>query len=1188
MTRAIEKASSLLDIQEILKQASYFQNKASDPRSHIWVGASAGTGKTKVLTDRVLRLMLPAENHVATDPTRILCITFTKAAAAEMASRIQSILADWVSLDDTVLRDKIFALTQEDVSDDILKQARQLFARVVDEGARMKIMTIHGFCESVLKRFPIEAGLSPDFELIDERQSREMLEHVIDDLFSSKAQELNNEELNEAIEFLSTHLDENGFKDLMKRVISERSDFSRFIRDVGGLSESIKTVYQYNKFDNTFVSKEEIEDVFIQKCDWSRLNRCAELLCSGGKKEQDIGQKLLIACQNVKEGKSPFPILETVFLTTQYTRRAHPFAKKTQENFPDESLFFDDIADRFIDVLETLKRLRQAQATKALLVLGYVIIQGYEAQKKNNSYLDFDDLIMKTSALFSSSNQAAWVLYKLDGGIDHILIDEAQDTSPDQWAVIHAITQEFFSGESRYESFIKRTLFVVGDEKQSIYSFHKADPAKFQEMKQFFKEQISALEDELVVVPLNTSFRSTSAVLDSVDNVFSNVVNKQGVTLLNEEKIEHFVHRQGQAGCVEVWPLAIESDHKKEGWHFPVEIIKKQSHTQILADKIATEISLWIENKKILPSKNRPIKPSDVMILLQKRGGLMYPILRALKARNVPVSGLDRLTVSKEIIIQDLISLAKFCLLNEDDLSLAEFLKSPFISMSEDTLMSYALDRKKSLWAHLFKQDEEIVSYLKNLRIQATLMRPYEFFDYVLTHPCPCSEVSGFSAAKARMGEEIIDPLNEFLSMAIQFEQQHVPHIQNFIEWFEADEAEIKREAEGSGQDAVRIMTVHGSKGLQAPIVILADAARKAKKASSQAESIVWPVIGKNEKSYADIKMPLWRLKSKDEDQNFNAIKTHNNELSEQEYRRLFYVAMTRASDTLIVAGSVKREEKSESLTWYNMMLDSLPFEKKPFVEDCEKDVWQSTDKLIYETDQKTSCEVDKRDKDNQIISIDKTEMPLWLYRKTQKQAATIRPLTPSKLDEKEPVIISPLLRQKDKYEQEKRFLRGNILHALLQFLPEIMPSKRREVATKYIKAQWRDITDKACDMWVEEIEAVLNNPDFSDVFGPGSRAEVPVSGLLSGKQEFVLSGQIDRLVILQDRILIVDYKTNRPSPEKVKDVPSIYMKQMAIYKQALQAIYPNHEVKTALLWTDQTKLMILSETDLDRYGIQH
>ena len=236
MTRAIEKASSLLDIQEILKQASYFQNKASDPRSHIWVGASAGTGKTKVLTDRVLRLMLPAENHVATDPTRILCITFTKAAAAEMASRIQSILADWVSLDDTVLRDKIFALTQEDVSDDILKQARQLFARVVDEGARMKIMTIHGFCESVLKRFPIEAGLSPDFELIDERQSREMLEHVIDDLFSSKAQELNNEELNEAIEFLSTHLDENGFKDLMKRVISERSDFSRFIRDVGGLS----------------------------------------------------------------------------------------------------------------------------------------------------------------------------------------------------------------------------------------------------------------------------------------------------------------------------------------------------------------------------------------------------------------------------------------------------------------------------------------------------------------------------------------------------------------------------------------------------------------------------------------------------------------------------------------------------------------------------------------------------------------------------------------------------------------------------------------------------------------------------------------------------------------------------------------------------------------------------------------
>lgn len=1175
-------------VQKIVEQATFLQNKASDPRSHVWVGASAGTGKTKVLTDRVLRLMLPAKDHVATDPTRILCITFTKAAAAEMASRIQSILSDWVALDDALLRKKIEALTSEKASDDILKQARQLFARVVDEGSRMKIMTIHGFCESVLKRFPLEAGLSPDFELIDERQSREMLQEVIDQLFSYQAQELDNKELNEAIAFLSTHLDENGFKDLMSRVVADRSDFSHFIKETGGLSEAINAVYRYNKFDNIFVLEQEICDIFVRSCDWSRLRKCAEILISGGKTEQGLGYDLLNACKNQQDGLNPFSMLQAVFLTKQEKRRASLFAKKNTETFPDDADFFERVCDDFMQCLENVKRLKQAQATKALLVIGYVIIQGYEAQKKIHSYLDFDDLIMKTSQLFSSSNQAAWVLYKLDGGIDHILIDEAQDTSPDQWSVIHAITQEFFSGESRYESFLKRTLFVVGDEKQSIYSFHKADPTKFHEMKQFFTDQIAALEEALVVVPLNTSFRSTSAVLQSVDTVFSKPDHKAGVTLSKEETIEHFVHRQGQAGCVEVWPLAIENEEKTNGWQFPVTVIKKQSHTQILADKIASEIALWIKNKKILPSKNRPIRPSDIMILLQKRGALMYPILRALKAQNIPVSGLDRLTVSKEIIVQDLISLAKFCLLQEDDLSLAEFLKSPFVAISEEELMSLALDRPASLWHSLCEKKKDIADYLKSLKSQAKLLRPYEFFAHVLSDVCLRSQISGLSAAKARLGEEIVDPLNEFLSMAMQFEQLHVAHLQNFIEWFEMDEAEIKRESEGGNQDHVRIMTVHGSKGLQAPIVILADAARKPKKASSQAESIVWPKIGKSTKGAGDIKMPLWRLKAKDEDENFSAIKTQINTLSEQEYRRLFYVAMTRASDTLIVAGSVKKEEKSESLTWYNMMADALPFERVPFISEQDKDLWQDMHKFIYETQQKLDTETEKTDAEVSIALLAREHMPSWAYQSAVKEDITIRPLTPSKIEESEPVILSPLLARHEKQDQEKRFLRGNILHALLQFLPEITPDKRAQVARHYIEKQWPDISDKACDSWVTEIESVLNNDEFKEVFGPGSRAEVSVSGLLSGKKDFVLSGKIDRLVILEDKILIIDYKTNRPSPEDVKDVPKAYMRQMAIYKEALAKIYPEREIKTALLWTDRTKLMVLSESDLDRYGLSH
>ncbi len=1193
MTDAAKKTVSSASLaKQIVEQASSLQAKASDPRSHVWVGASAGTGKTKVLTDRVLRLMLPADGHVPTDPTRILCITFTKAAAAEMATRIQNTLAKWVSLEDEVLKEKLEVLTGEKADDTLLTKARQLFAHVVDEGSRMKIMTIHGFCESVLKRFPLEAGVSPDFELIDERQSREMLQDVIDALFSYQAVQLGNDELNEAIAYLSTYLDENGFHDVMKRVVSDRSDFIKFIRSQGGLSEAVKAVYLNNKFDNTLISEGEIIKTFSQKCDWERINRVAELLLSGGKQEAGIGIDLKEAYRFRDDFVRSFHSLCSGLLTKEGAPLKKHFTKGSREKYPAELEFFEMMMDRIVDALEEVKRLRQAQATKALLIIGYVIILGYEEQKRLKSYLDFDDLIEKTSELFSGADQAAWVLYKLDGGIDHILVDEAQDTSPDQWSVIRSITQEFFSGLSRHDGEINRTLFVVGDEKQSIYSFQKADPAKFNEMKNFFSQQVASLEQELSVVPLNTSFRSTSPVLEMVDKVFSHPVYKQGVTLDEGEMIEHFVHRQGQAGRVEIWPLAIEKKEEKQGWQFPVEVIKKNRHTQILADKIASEIDLWLKNKRILPSKNRPIRPSDIMILLQKRGQLIHALLKALKARHIPVSGLDRLTVSDEIIVQDLLAVARFSLLVEDDLSLAEFLKSPFVGFDDDRLMTLALNRSGSLWEALCLQEPDIATYLKELVRLAVSSRPYEFFSFILNNSCPTSSVSGLSAAQARLGAEVLDPLNEFLAMTIKFEQLHVPHLQNFVEWFEADEEQIKREAEGSKEDLVRVMTVHGSKGLQAPIVILADAASKGRQSTQKEDNIIWqPFKTKKNERIADVKMPLWRLSKKDEDRSFKNIKEQNKTLAAEEYRRLFYVAMTRASDELIIAGSVsdvKIYEKNADLTWHKMAQEALDFDEQAFITQEDSEYWSDSKKRVYQREQSTSFEVDSVEGGVDVRYIPRKEMPNWVYELKEKEAVATKPLRPSHVDEEEPVIVSPLVRKQDHQAQEKRFLRGNILHALLQFLPEIGKEKRQLAAKNYIKQQWPDIKDSVCEDWVIEIEKVLNDERFSDVFGEGSRAEVPVSGLLKGGKDFVLSGKIDRLVVLNDRVLIVDYKTNRPSPRNVKDVPPIYLRQMAIYRQALQEIYPSHKIETALLWTDQTKLMILADTDLDQYSLAH
>ncbi len=1226
-----------LQAKDVAAQATTLQGRASNPESHIWVAASAGTGKTKVLTDRVLRLLLPgqidpmvpdAPIRQGADPSKILCITFTKAAAAEMAERVQKILVKWLGLTDALLTTELTSLLGVIPSAHQCQEARRLFARVVDVPGGMKIMTIHSFCQSLLKRFPLEAGLNPHFDVMTDRAATEELNHIVHSLFQLDLPEDAKKRVDEATQTLSRLLNEDEFQNLMRLIVDQRSDFLRFFQRTGGLTQALEAINKANGFDDADALCEiVILNYYKNLFDLSALKNISTVLNQGAGNEAKYGQSLSAL---LKEIEQEVPNLSDVlyhakkfFLTNDGTPRKTIFKKATLEKYPN---FSDDILSATTicqDFDDRVLAMELAKITREMVVIAFIVIDRYRVRKQQKNMLDFDDQIAKTITLLTTADQAAWVLYKLDGGIDHLLVDEAQDTNPDQWRVIEAITEEFFSGEGRERDYF-RSVFLVGDEKQSIYSFQKADPQKFKEMQDFFRQRTLDVKELFETIALNQSFRSTRSVLNLVDRVFALPDLKKGVTLNDDDIVQHHVFRQGQASYVSLWPIATNNDQtqndvEEQRWPLPVHVIESVKPERVLADGIAREIEDWLRvyqgrdginksHKSYLESKGRAVEPKDIMILLRKRGQLMHEIVRALKNLNLPVAGVDVLKISQSLAVKDLIVGAQFGLLNEDDLALATFLKTPIMGLTDDDLMAIRLNEKGtlnagSLWRCLLRHSdyEAEKNYLREMIKLARTVRPYDFFATILNEPVPASDVSGLQAFMGRLGIDSLDSLQEFMGFVLDFEQNNRPSLQEFLHWFEADDESIKREADGDETNQIRIMTVHGSKGLQAPIVILGDATLPPKSSGSNSKKLYW----ENNKiaNGRDVKVPLWTPRSSFKTSLIKVLEGQHAIAEQEEHRRLLYVALTRAADRLYITGALKDVEKCHDDSWYKMIERGLYNDCDGFDESSIDDAFTHLDlsnkqSRDFYTDRWSSLQAQilKTPQDNDVQaepSVHKTsqttiERPAWFNEISPAPMIHVKPLRPSIIDDgdemAEPSALSPLLKRADNQDKEKRFKRGTVLHKLLQILPDIEKDKRSALAKVYLKKQLPTLSDASHLFWVNEIIGVLDHPEFAEIFSAKARAEVSVTGLLAGhdsgisdiKTERLLVGQIDRLLVREHDVLIVDFKTNRPSPRHVDDVPQAYLKQMQLYKDALTSIYPNKAIKSALLWTETLEFMIL------------
>jgi ATP-dependent helicase/nuclease subunit A len=1156
--------------------ADALQRQASDPTASVWVAASAGTGKTKVLTDRVLCLMLSG-----TVPSRILCLTFTRAAAAEMQQRIADRLSEWATLDRLALEASLLDLLGRRAAAAERLRARQLFAQVLDTPGGLNIQTIHAFCQSLLARFPLEAKLPPHFSVVDERDATDMLREATLQMLQQAGE--SDGPVADSVAVLVGHLSEDRFHALVTDLTREAGRIDAAVRAHGSEQQLIAAIER-----RLGASVDETPEMITAAAcidasfDGEALRTAVAALAKGGAKDRKRAQTIARWLQaDADKRVALFTGYRDVFVCTQDNlpclRPCRSLANtETLRILPAAKEILCREGERLVRIEQRCRAAVTVRASAAVVMLAQAVTRAYEAMKRGRALLDYDDLIRATARLLQADGSVSWVLYKLDGGIDHVLIDEAQDTNPEQWQVVQALTDEFFAGATARQQ--RRTVFAVGDVKQSIFSFQGAEPAEFLANRTRYAARATAAGEMLRRVDLTISFRSTRAVLAAVDAVFARPEAHAGVAL-DGEPIGHQVSpgRAGDGGVVEVWPeIFARAEEAPPAWKPPVERVDKDAPHTRLARLIAGRIAQMLATDQ-LASRNRPVEPGDVMILVRRRDAFFEAMVRALKDRRIPVTGADRMVLNQQIAVMDLVALGRFLLLPSDDLTLATVLKSPLVGLDDDDLFRIGYDRDPlSLWQALVRAaesgDDAVAAaahaYLAGLLAQVDFLPPFEFYARVL------GPLGGRRKLFGRLGHEADEPIAEFLDLAMRYDRNHPPTLQGFLHWLDTGAVEVKRDMEQGVRNAVRVMTAHGAKGLQAPIVFLPDTMQVPRLDSGgRPPPVLW------DEEVPELPLPLWAPSVAALEPVTRAVRAGRCEEVQEECRRLLYVAMTRAEDRLIVCGWRGRNSAAAGC-WYQLIRDGLNAAKDSLGVQTGTDLLLAAstefdgDPVVLRL---VSPQTAQPRSETRSLVAAPDPAPDWVWHPPAAEPAAPRPLIPSRAhDEEDPPVRPPLAAG-----GRNALRRGRIIHRLLQSLPALDPALREKAAVSWLAAPARELSPAEQAEIAREVLAVITLPEVADLFGPDSLAEVPISGEVRGR---LISAQVDRLVVRGDRVSVLDYKTDRPPPADVQQTPPAYLRQMALYRAALRAVFPGARVACLLLWTDGPRLMPLPDRLLDPF----
>ncbi|MFZ5963250.1 double-strand break repair helicase AddA [Thalassococcus sp. BH17M4-6] len=1101
------------------------QVQAARPDRSTWLSANAGSGKTRVLTDRVARLLLDG-----VQPEHILCLTYTKAAASEMQNRLFKRLGAWAMLADAALADELRQLGVEvEPTQAFLRRARTLFARAIETPGGLRIQTIHSFCAALLRRFPLEAQVSPQFAEMEDRAAELLRADILDRLSDGPEAGV--------VADLAQHLTTDTPEDLLKEIAGNHDAFwppraPGDIRALYGLGPDA---------DDAQV----LASVFLG----GEIAFLAELiaaLSASGSTDQKAAAKL----REVRGADLPGLLaLEAAFLV-----KSGDNLGKISSRAVTKGILNGPLGARLTDLMRRVEaardqRLALAAADRDLALhrFAQVFLPAYEAEKQRRGWLDFDDLIDKARQLLSDARVAEWVLYRLDGGIDHILVDEAQDTSPRQWQVIERLAQEFTAGEGARTD-VRRTIFVVGDKKQSIYSFQGADPREFDRMRDDFAARLAATDQPLRDLTLEYSFRSADPILQLVDHTFP---GREAAGFSADQR--HRAFKAAMPGRVDLWPHIASTPEEKDGdWFDPVDRVSERHHSVLLAQRIARFMSDTIAARTPLPVEigqtgeyeARPITAGDFLILVRGRSRLFSEIIRACKQAGLPIAGADRLKVMAELAVRDIGALLSFLATPEDDLALATALRSPLFGLSEQQLFTLAHRRGKAyLWEHLRQNRDTyapVLAVIDDLRGQTDFLRPFDLIERILTRH------QGRKRLLGRLGDEAEDGINALLQQALAYEQTQVPSLTGFLQWMQTDDLEIKRAADSAG-GRVRVMTVHGAKGLEAPIVILPDCAQ--------------PRTGLRGQLLGGDGGAVWKARSDAMPELHRNREEAAKAADARERDRLLYVALTRAEKWLIVAAAGNLGTKGES--WYDQVQAGMDATGAVPATFDFGDLGSGEGLTLGQADWSGLSMTD-------IAKVETPDIPLPdLFQRPPPP-----PQDPPKARIASDLGGAKALAGPDGDDEDTATRRGTLIHLLLEHLPQVAPPAHETFARRVLQTARMGVTDAEAPALIEEALGVLSTPALAPLFAPEALTEVPLTGDIAPLGQ--VFGVIDRLLITPEKITAVDFKTNRTLPTAAADCPESVLRQMGAYHALLAALYPGRAIEVGILWTRSAHYMPL------------
>ncbi len=1168
------------------------QTEASDPAAAVFVSANAGAGKTHVLAQRVIRLMLDGAPE-GVDPSKILCITFTKAAAANMATRVYDRLRRWIALDDDALDDAIRELGVADIDAAKRQRARRLFAAALETPGGLKVQTIHAFCTRVLQQFPFEADVAAHFSVLEDRTQNEMLERARMAVLLDAAA-APDKPLGRALKVATAAAADITLVKVVNDAIANRAKLAAWME--GGMERAVERLSAVLGVDasdeRAQVEKEITEGPHLPLSHWAGTVAALE---EGSKSDVEQAERLSAALAASEDER--LARYFKIFLTADNEARKRLITRALADRYPELAERLGAERDRMLSLMARRNGVLCRDRTAALATIAVEVIRRYTEEKERRGLLDYDDLIDKTHRLLTECDPN-WVHHKLDLGLDHVLIDEAQDTSEKQWGIIKRLVSEFGAGVGASGP-RSRTVFAVGDEKQSIFSFQGAAPREYDAARRHFESHFVGSDVVWRFVRFDHSFRSGENVLGAVDAVFREPAVFRSVTSDPDGRPVHLALPGAVPGLVEIWPL-IEPDPAPDmtAWEAPFDDISETSPQVRLAAKIAATVRGFIDGGTPVGRERRPMRYGDVLILVRQRGPLFGAVIRALKNAGVAVAGADRLVLTEHIAITDLLALADALLLPQDDLALAVALKSPLFGLDDDLLFELAHGRRSSLRDALAARATEREAFaaadalLSKCAERARYESPFAFFAWLL------GPELGRQKIFARLGFEASDALDEFLELALEYEKYEAPSLQGFVAWLRSAATEVKRDMETT-RDEVRVMTVHGAKGLEAPVVILADTTTPPR--GSHQPTLI--EVGTRDSVVQSPPCIVWAPRRDDDVEAVTQAREAVLGEYENEHRRLLYVAMTRAAERLIVCGCQGKMTPKDGC-WYNLIYQGL--ECEPGFEetgDGDTKMWRyhrnaqpathSPAVGLAAPSPPLGGEGAGRDEQQGLAPIEtqntgappgEIPLPTWLTTPVPVTARAAVVLPSSALPD---AHASRRRSAAQEHAQAQALSRGTLVHRLLQSLPDIEPARREAAAMSFLTRAGAQFSADERSLFASQVLAILADSRFAALFAPGSRAEVPIVGRLSrsGAPELPISGQIDRLAVTADAVLIGDYKTNRGPPKSVEQAASAhpdYVGQLALYRLVLGKMYSDRPIRAVLVWTEIPELMELPAAQLD------